>query len=365
MTDQMLETLIQSVIQLRFPWQKEVRFSWQGGEPSLMGLPFFKKVLALQKTYAPRGLNVYNEFQTNGTLVSDDFARFFHDHSFLIGVSIDGPEKLHDRFRRDASGRASFRAVMRGIERLDRHEVEYNLLTVVHAHNSRHPEDVYRFLVSLGSPFIQFIPLVEKEADGTASPRSVEGEAWGNFLNRIFHLWRLHDVGTVFVQYFDTILGLSMGLPSAVCVHAKECGRALAVEHNGDLYSCDHYVDPEHKLGNIRETSLSSMVESEKQRSFGEKKYTALSSTCRRCEFLHLCNGGCPKDRIGGNGREEINWLCLGYKAFFKESSPYFSAMADALLHRFPASEYRRFMKTCRGYDRSAPGGTALTERRE
>jgi uncharacterized protein len=262
----------------------------------------------------------------------------------LIGVSVDGPETLHDRFRLDASGRGSFKAVMRGIERLDRHKAEYNLLTVVQEHNSRYPEEVYRFLASLGSAFIQFIPLVEKEADGTVNPRSVGGGAWGNFLNRVFHLWRLHDVGSVFIQHFDTTLGLSMGLPSALCVHAKECGRALAVEHNGDLFSCDHYVDPEHKLGNIRETALSSMAASERQQSFGRKKQAALSSTCQRCEFLHLCNGGCPKDRIGRDGAEETHWLCSGYKAFYEESLPYFSAMAEALRHRFPASEYPRFM---------------------
>ncbi|MDR0439494.1 MAG: anaerobic sulfatase maturase [Candidatus Accumulibacter sp.] len=344
MADETLEALIKSVIQARLPWQKEVHFSWQGGEPSLTGLQFFKKVVALQRIYAPRGLDVYNEFQTNGTLVSDDFARFFHDHSFLIGVSIDGPEMLHDRFRRYVSGQGSFKAVMRGIERLDRHKVEYNLLTVVQNHNSRYPEDVYRFLISLGSAFIQFIPLVEKKTDGMASSRSVSGEAWGNFLNRVFHLWRLRDIGAVFIQYFDTVLGLSMGLPSALCVHAKECGRALALEHNGDLYCCDHYVDPEHKLGNLRESSLLSMTESEEQRLFGKMKYIALSSACRRCEFLHLCNGGCPKDRIDINGEEENNWLCSGYKAFYKESLPYFSAMADALRHHFPASEYQRFM---------------------
>jgi uncharacterized protein len=282
--------------------------------------------------------------QTNGTLISDDFARFFHDHSFLLGVSVDGPEELHDRFRRDASGRGSFKAVMRGLERLERRKVEYNLLTVVQSHNSDYPEDVYRFLASLGSAFIQFIPLVEKEADGTVSRRSVDGEAWGNFLNRVFHLWRVHDVGAVFVQHFDTVLGLSMGLPSALCVHAPECGNALVMEHNGDLYSCDHYVDQEHRLGNIRETPLPVMLKSEKQRLFGKIKRHALSSACRRCEFLRLCNGGCPKDRIRMNGSEEKNWLCSGYKAFHRESSPYFSAMADALRHRLPACEYPRFM---------------------
>ena len=356
MTGETLESLIRSGIQSRLPWQKEIHFSWQGGEPLLMGLKFFKKVLALQKACAPDGVAVRNDLQTNGTLISDDFARFFHDHSFLIGVSIDGPEALHDRFRLDASGRGSFKAVMRGIERLDRHKAEYNLLTVVQEHNSRYPEDVYRFLVSLGSAFIQFIPLVEKKADGTVNPRSVGGKAWGNFLNRVFHLWRLHDVGAVFIQHFDTTLGLGMGLPSALCVHARECGRALAVEHNGDLFSCDHYVDPEHKLGNIRRTSLSSLAESERQRAFGREKQTTLSSTCRRCEFLPLCNGGCPKDRIGRDGAEKTHWLCSGYKAFFEESLPYFSAMAEALRHRFPASEYPRFMN---------PAADAAASRRE
>ena len=345
MSEETLEVLVRSVIESRCTGQKEIHFSWQGGEPVLMGLPFFKKAVALQKKYAPPDVEVYNAFQTNGVLISDDFARFLHYHRFLVGVSIDGPEELHDHFRRDASGRGTFKSVMRGIERLDRRQVEYNLLTVVQSHNSRYPEDVYRFLTSLGTAFVQFIPLVEKTADGALGPRSVGGAEWGAFLNRVFHLWRLQDIGRIFVQHFDTILGLGMGLPAALCVHAPECGRALAMEHNGDLFSCDHYVDSEHRLGNILERPLLTMVESERQRVFGEKKCGALPLDCRQCEFLHLCNGGCPKDRANRDGSGEANWLCPGYKAFYRETAPYFAAMAEALLHHMPASEYQRFLK--------------------
>jgi|APIni6443716594_1056825.scaffolds.fasta_scaffold22746_1 uncharacterized protein len=344
MTDAMLQTLIRSQIESRAFGQREVQFAWQGGEPTLLGIPFFRRVVALQQKYAPPGVRVLNAFQTNGVLVTDEFARFFHDHEFLVGVSIDGPEALHDRFRRSNSGLGTFKAVMAGIECLNRHQVEYNLLTVVQSDNCRHPEEVYRFLTGLGSPFIQFIPIVEPDPVRTVSVRSVSGAAWGEFLNRVFHDWRRDDIGRVYVQYFDMMLGLYLGGPAALCVHAPECGRGLALEHNGDLYSCDHFVSPAHLLGNIARKSMAEMVDSPFQRAFGQAKSTTLPDACRNCEYQRFCYGGCPKDRLIATDSGKLNWLCSGYLAFYRETAPYFLAMARALNERRPASDYERFL---------------------
>ena len=344
MSEDVLEILIRNQIQARADGQSEVQFVWQGGEPTLMGIPFFKKVVALQRKYAPKNVVISNAFQTNGVLVSDEFAHFFHDHQFLVGVSIDGPEHLHDRFRRDTSGRGSFKAVMNGIEQLNQHRVEYNLLTVVQSDNSQYPEEVYRFLTGLGSPFIQFIPIVEPDALTTVSTRSVGSEQWGSFLNQVFHLWRIGDIGRIYIQYFDMLLGLHLGHPASLCVHAPTCGRGLALEHNGDLYSCDHFVDREHFLGNITTKSLVDMVDSPFQRTFGQDKFATLPDLCRNCQFLTFCFGGSPKDRLIATDSGKLNWLCSGYKAFYQETAPYFAAMAAALQKRLPASEYQRFL---------------------
>lgn len=344
MNDDVLETLIRDQIASRAEGQNEVPFVWQGGEPTLMGIPFFEKVVALQQKHAPKNVLVSNAFQTNGVLISGEFARFFHDHQFLVGVSIDGPEHLHDRFRRDASGRGSFKAVMNGIEQLNRHQVEFNLMTVVQSDNSQHPDEVYRFLTGLGTPFLQFIPIVEPDPLTTVSSRSVSSAPWGEFLNRIFHLWRREDIGRIYVQHFDLVLGLTLGFPASLCVHAPTCGRGLALEHNGDLFSCDHYVDREHYLGNITSKPMAEMADSEIQRTFGQQKSSALPDACRQCPYLNRCFGGCPKDRLIGTASGKLNWLCAGYKAFYQETSPYFSAMAAALRRRLPASEYTRFL---------------------
>lgn len=344
MSDDVLEALIRNQIQSRADGQNEVQFSWQGGEPTLMGIPFFERVVALQRKYAPRNVLVSNAFQTNGVLVSDEFARFFHDQQFLVGMSIDGPEHLHDRFRRDASGRGSFKAVMKGIEQLNRHRVEYNLLTVVQSDNSRYPEEVYSFLIGLGTPFIQFIPIVEPDLLTTVSSRSVGGVQWGQFLNEVFHFWRKEDIGRIYIQYFDMLLGLTLGLPASLCVHAPTCGRGLALEHNGDLYSCDHYVDRNHFLGNITSKAMAEMADSSFQIAFGQDKSSTLPDACRQCQFLNLCYGGCPKDRLIATESGDLNWLCVGYKAFYQETAPYFRAMATALRQRLPAIEYTRFV---------------------
>ena len=344
MTDEMLETTIQRVIEARSPGQREIEFAWQGGEPTLLGRRFFQRAVELQHRYAPQGLRITNAFQTNGVLIDDDFARFFREHRFLVGISIDGPEHLHDRFRRDASGRGSFAAVSSAIEKLQRHGVEYNLLTVVNCDNADHPEEVYTFLKGMGSPFLQFIPLVEPAPTHGASTRSVTATQWGAFLMRVFHLWRKQDIGSQFVQLFDMMLGVTLGHPASLCVHAKTCGRALALEHNGDLFSCDHFVTPNHRLGNISGHSLQSLASSDFQKRFGSDKSASLPETCRSCPELRFCHGGCPKDRVTLTNDGMLNWLCKGYSRFYRESAPYFTAMANALRSGFPASAYGSFM---------------------
>lgn len=344
MSEDVLETLIRNQIQSRAVGQNKVQFAWQGGEPTLMGIPFFEKVVAFQRKYAPKNVLVSNAFQTNGVLVSDEFARFFHDNQFLVGISIDGPEHLHDHFRRDASGRGSFKAVMNGIEQLNRHRVEYNLLTVVQSDNSRYPDEVYRFLSGLGSQFIQFIPIVEPDPLTTVNSRSVRPTQWGQFLNQVFHLWRIKDIGRIYVQYFEMLLGLTLELPASLCVHAPTCGRGLALEHNGDLYSCDHYVDRDHFLGNITTKMMAEMADSPFQITFGQDKSAMLPDACRYCQFLNFCHGGCPKDRLIATESGRLNWLCSGYKAFYQETVPYFSAMATVLQQGLSASEYTRFV---------------------
>ena len=296
-----------------------------------MGQAFFERAIALQRHLAPVGVAVQNTIQTNGTLITDAFARFFHDNGFLVGVSIDGPQVLHDAHRVDTAGNGTFDSVMKGIETLRRLRVEFNLLSVVNADNSRHPEVVYRFLRSLGTPFLQFIPLVEPMTGGGATDRSVCGEAWGQFLNRVFHLWRQQDIGRVFVQHFDQRLGQALGHPATLCVHAESCGRGMALEHNGDLYSCDHFVTPAHLLGNMHLNGLVAMLDSAAQTKFGNAKSNELPDECNRCEYRALCYGGCPKDRLIATPSGALNWLCVGYKAFYAETAPYVGVMARSI----------------------------------
>jgi uncharacterized protein len=358
MSDATLEAFVRGRIESRAPGQREVQFAWQGGEPTLLGVPFFRRAVELQRKHAPPGVQVLNALQTSGVLVTDEFARFFREHEFLVGVSVDGPEVMHDRFRRTVSGHGTFKAVMACIERLNRHRVDYNILTVVQSDNCRHPEEVYRFLTGLGSPFLQFIPIVEPSAAGTVSVRSVDGAAWGEFLNRVFHAWRRNDIGRIFVQHFDMMLGLYLGGPASLCVHAPECGRGLALEHNGDLYSCDHFVTREHFLGNIAEKSMAEMADSEFQRAFGKAKSATLPDVCRSCRYQAFCHGGCPKDRLIATDSGKLNWLCSGYFAFYEETEPFFRAMARALRERLPASEYERFLRVGPP-DQRAPGMAA------
>ena len=347
MTEDVLEKHVQQYIAGQPEATAEVNFAWQGGEPTLMGLDFFRKAVELQRKYSRPGMQVTNSFQTNTTLVDDEWAEFFRENRFLIGVSIDGPEHLHNRYRKDRSGKGTFDKVMAGLEYLKEHKVEFNTLTVVQRSNGDHPGEVYDFLRGIGSKFFQFIPIVEIEGPEQVSERSVQPRQWGTFLNGIFDRWvERNDIGRIFVQHFDMMLGIASGYPSSLCVHSENCGRAVALEHNGDLFSCDHFVNWEDHLGNVNEVSLGEMLDGEKQDTFGLNKRDLLTRYCRECEFLHYCWGACPSDRGARtpDGEPGLNHCCEGYRLFYAHTIPYFSAMAECLRRRLPAREFRLFM---------------------
>jgi uncharacterized protein len=337
----------------------EIHFAWQGGEPTLLGADFFRKAVALQKKFAG-GKIISNAIQTNGTLLDDDWCKFLKQNNFLVGLSIDGPRELHDAFRVDKNQKPTFDKVMRGLEFLQNHKVEFNTLTVVNRVNSQSPLEVYRFLKRIGSQYLQFIPLVERAAAGetsltfaeppelqrsgvsaaTVTEWSVCAEDYGNFLCSIFDEWVRRDVGEVFVQLFDTALGNWMGLGSSLCVFAEKCGAALAIEHNGDVFSCDHYVYPRWKLGNVMNQSLGAMVDSAAQIKFGNDKLDSLPKFCRDCEVRFACNGECPKHRFIStpDGESGLNYLCPTYKKFFRHIDPHMKTMAQLLQNdRAPA----------------------------
>ncbi|UCH63463.1 MAG: anaerobic sulfatase maturase [Fidelibacterota bacterium] len=343
MTEETLEHFIQQYIEGQPEHTPEVNFAWQGGEPTLLGVEFFQQAVELQERYRRPGLRISNSLQTNGVLLDDQWGAFLHEQNFLVGISIDGPEQLHDRYRRDRKGRGSFRSAMAGLEALKKHEVEFNTLTVVQNDNGDHPDEVYDFLKEIGSQFFQFIPIVEPEGDGKASYRSVGSEQYGRFLNRVFDHWlEQEDVGTVFVRDFDMLLGLVMGQPSSVCVHAETCGLAAAIEHNGDLYSCDHFVNKEDLLGNVTGQTISEMIDGVKQTEFGRDKRDTLPRPCRECPYLAYCFGGCPKDRLVNtpDGEPGLNYLCAGYKLFYSHTLPVMEKMAKCLRAQRPASDY-------------------------
>jgi len=352
MSDAVLTEYIRQYIQSQPV--NEINFGWQGGEPTLLGVDFFRKAITLQQQFA-RGKTIFNAIQTNGTLLDDEWCEFLAKNKFLVGLSVDGPAELHDKYRVDKRQQPTFDKVMRGLELLKKHGVEFNTLTVVNRANSQSPLEVYRFLKSIGSEFLQFIPLVERtapaelkatgydfaapplpgrpEAISAVTPWSVEAEQYGNFLCAIFDEWVRHDVGRTFVQLFDTALGNWMGLGSSLCVFAEKCGAALAIEHNGDLYSCDHYVYPRYQLGNVMNQSLGSMLRSPQQIRFGNDKLDGLPKYCRKCEVRFACNGECPKHRFitTPDGEDGLNYLCPAYKKFFNHIDPHMKTMARLL----------------------------------
>jgi uncharacterized protein len=338
-----------------------VEFVWQGGEPTLLGIDFFKRVVDLQKQFSG-AKTIANSLQTNGTLLDDEWCRFLKKHNFMVGISLDGPKEIHDRYRRNRKGAGTFDQAMRGLKLLQKHKVDYNVLACVAKETARRPLDVYHFFKKEGVEFIQFSPVVERMADARSSgqglhlagpaaldkeeqqtdvtPWSVIPEEYGDFLIAIYEDWVRHDVGTVFVMNFEWVLNAWIGNPSPVCVHAKTCGHCLVIEHNGDVYACDHCVYPQYRLGNITTDTLSGMVELSQQSGFGVEKEVALPSRCRECDVLAACQGGCPKHRFEKTYQDEpgLHYLCEGYKKFFLHIRKYLRAMGTLLEYGLPAS---------------------------
>lgn len=350
MSDEVLENYIRQLIEYhRTP---QVTVAWQGGEPTLMGIDFFRKAIALQEKYKKPGMTFENTMQTNGTLLNDEWCEFFKENNFLLGISIDGPRELHDVNRVDKLGKSTFDKVMRGLRLLQKHGVEYNVLTTVNRVNGNYPLEVYRFLRDeVGTKWILFIPIVERMNEGgitlyqqgnTVSDRSVKPEQYGEFLISIYDEWVRHDVGKVYVQNFEAALANWMGIGfSGLCIFDATCGHALALEHNGDLYSCDHFVEPDYLLGNIEQNSMIDLVGSPQQQKFGKDKLDGLPKYCRNCEVRFACHGECPKNRFltTPDGEAGLNYLCAGYKAFFRHVNRPMKIMA-ALLHRgYPANQ--------------------------
>lgn len=350
MSDELLEKFIREYINCQTT--PDIYFTWHGGETMMRPLDFYKKVVQLQRKYAG-GRNIVNSIQTNGTLITEDWCRFLHDENWLVGVSIDGPQEFHDEYRKSKTGKPSFRQVMNGIKLLNKFQVEWNAMAVVNDFNADYPLDFYHFFKEIGCHYIQFTPIVErifKHPDGRilASPDegaeaaladfSITPEQWGNFLCTIFDEWVRQDVGEYFIQIFDATLANWMGVLPGLCSMAETCGHAGVMEFNGDVYSCDHFVFPEYKLGNIFQKNLIDMMFSDKQLKFGEAKKSTLTEQCRNCEFLFACHGECPKNRFASSedGEPGQNYLCSGYHRFFKHVAPYMDFMKQELQHQRP-----------------------------
>lgn len=351
MSDEILKAFTQQYIAAqRVP---EVTFAWQGGEPMLMGLDFFRQAMNLQKTYRRPGMRVHNTLQTNGTLLDVEWARFFRTYEFLVGLSLDGSRPMHDAYRVDKGGQPTFDRVMAGLEVLKKHKVAFNILACVHAANAEHPLEVYRFLRDIvGARFMQFIPIVTAEQNPTKKRKhavtsySVGPKQYGRFLNTIFDEWVHRDVGQVYVQIFDIALAAWLGQSPGLCVFDQTCGAALALEYNGDLYACDHFVTPDHFLGNIMTTPLVEMVSSAQQRQFGKAKRDALPGMCRDCPVRFVCHGGCPRNRIILTPDEEpgLNYLCQGYREFFQHIEGPMCVMARELRYGRPPANVMRLL---------------------
>lgn len=358
MSDETLKLFIRQYILRQPPQCKSIHFVWQGGEPTLMGLDFFKKAVNYQKQFAKPQVEITNSFQTNGILIDDEWAQFFYENQFLVGISIDGPQFLHDCYRIFPNGKGTFSAVMKAIEKLHRYHVAFNTLTCVHSENSKYPIETYQFLKQIPSHYMQFIPIVEPQIGSNAfrgvnpnqkiekaTPRSVKPKQWGQFLLNIFEEWLKNDIGDFFVQFFDNILALVCGIPASICSFQPVCGRALVIEHNGDLYSCDHFVFPENRLGNLHEKDLSLFVNSEKQLLFGINKHRKMAQQCQHCKWVNLCFCECPSNRIveQPTGFSQ-NYLCEGYALFFSATFTRFEAMAKALKAGETAENYQKYL---------------------
>ena len=321
MDDETLERFIRDYIQSQS--MQQVLFTWHGGEPMLRPLAFYEKVIELQKRYAG-GRIIENSLQTNGTLITDEYAEFFVKNGWLIGVSIDGPKEYHDAYRRSAGGGATFDNVMKGIDILNRYKVEWNAMAVINNLNGSHPLEFYHFFKRIGCRYIQFTPVVDASRLGELTPYSVRPRQWGEFLCRLFDEWVRNDVGKYFIQIFDATLANWCGVAPGVCSLAKYCGHAGVMEHNGNVYSCDHFVYPEYLLGNIKTKGLVEMMYSERQTKFGHDKYNTLPRQCKECKWLFACNGECPKNRLLNtkDGESGLNYLCEGYQMYFEHVAP-------------------------------------------
>ena len=348
MTDELLERFIKEYIEAQT--MNEVLFTWHGGEPTLRPLSFYQKAVALQQKYA-RGRRIDNALQTNGTLLTDEWCRFLKANNWLVGISIDGPAEFHDRYRRDNRGEPSFEKVMNGIRLLQKHGVEWNAMAVVNRYNADHPKAFYDFFKRINCQFIQFAPIVERimphddgrhlaalgEAAGEmVSDTSVTPEQWGSFLCGIFDEWKKADIGKVFVQIFDSMLANWVGVMPGTCIFSKECGHAGVMEYNGDVYSCDHFVFPQYKLGNIYQHTLLEMLYGEKQRHFSQHKYNRLPRQCKECRWAFACHGECPKNRFLKDryGNPGLNYLCAGYRRFFEHIAPTMEEMKKPFMTR-------------------------------
>lgn len=350
MSDELLDKFIHDYIAAQT--MSQVLFTWHGGETLMRPLSFYKRVVELQKKYA-NGHTIDNCIQTNGTLLTDEWCVFFKKENWLVGISIDGPQEFHDEYRRNKAGRPSYNQVMRGIRLLNKHGVEWNALAVVNDFNADYPLDFYHFFKEIGCHYIQFTPIVERlqthadgrtlaaadeEGSGGLMEFSVTPEQWGNFLCTIFDEWVRNDVGEYFIQIFDSTLANWMGQQPGICTLARTCGHAGAIEWNGDVYACDHFVFPQYKLGNILTSSIIDMMYSPQQRAFGQAKQTALPRQCKECLYLFACNGECPKNRFmhTADGEPGLNYLCRGYHQFFEHVAPYMDWMKQELLNQRP-----------------------------
>jgi len=326
----------------------EVTFAWQGGEPTLMGRGFFEKAMVLQKKYCRPGMVIHNTIQTNGILLDEGWCEFFRKNRFLVGISIDGPRELHDACRTDAAGKGTFDRVIKALALLKKHKVDFNILCTVNAVNGDHPLEVYRFFSDeVQAQFIQFIPVVERDCQsGALTPLSVSPDQYGKFLIGVFDEWVKHDVGTTYVQHFDTALANWYGEPHGICVFSPTCGSAMVIEHNGDIYSCDHFVDRDHLLGNIQDSPLIELVNSGRQRQFGLDKREKLPEYCQNCPVLFACRGECPKNRFAltPDGEPGLNYLCNGYLMFFSHIDRPMKFMAEELRAGRAPANVMKFM---------------------
>lgn len=382
MSPELLELFIRQYIESQNT--AEVVFAWQGGEPTLLGVDYFNTIVTLQQKF--RGIKkISNTLQTNGTLLTDDWCRFFKKHRFLVGISIDGPQEIHDKYRVDKEGSPSFDRVIRGIELLKKHGINFNLLTVINDHNSEYPHEVYNFLKKVGDGHIQFIPIVERiptgdsiSPIGLAPPPTLENSAentiplssWSvtpeklaGFYTAIFDKWIRNDVGKTFVQFFDVALGNWLGAGSGLCQFSPSCGTGGALEHNGDLFPCDHYVFPQYKIGNIMNAPLAGLMNSVQQRGFGQAKSVGLAEYCKKCEVLSLCYGDCPKHRFktSPDGRETVSYLCEAYKKIFTHMTKDLDLMADLIRSGNPARDVMDMLNPDRGKEHGISRGRNST----